>query len=127
LAVRTAEPDADLEAALADFRRARRRKRVADVHWIDALYQAYLTALIGGAAVPCRAREPSAQGTKTSWAMVMRQKADVQPGTADQRTNSADQPMANTPSARTRYALAWLMCSREGAWTFVMRAFESGA
>jgi hypothetical protein len=51
LAVRTADPDADLEAALADFRRARRRKRVADVHWIDALYQAYLTALLGGAAV----------------------------------------------------------------------------
>jgi hypothetical protein len=51
LAVRTADPDADLEAALADFRKARRRKRVADVHWIDALYQAYLTALLGGAAV----------------------------------------------------------------------------
>ena len=51
MAVRTADPDADLEAALADFRKARRRKRVADIHWIDALYQAYLTALIGGAAV----------------------------------------------------------------------------
>ena len=51
MAVRTADPDADLEAALADFRKARRRKRVADVHWIDALYQAYLTALLGGAAV----------------------------------------------------------------------------
>jgi hypothetical protein len=38
--------------------------------------------------------------------MAMRQKADVQPGTADQRTKSADQPMANTPRARTRYALA---------------------
>jgi hypothetical protein len=47
----TADPDADLEGALADFRRARRRKRLADVHWIDALYQAYLTALLGGAAV----------------------------------------------------------------------------
>jgi hypothetical protein len=51
LAVFTADPDADLEASLADFRRARRRKRLADVHWIDALYQAYLTALLGGAAV----------------------------------------------------------------------------
>ena len=51
MAVRTADPDADLEAALAEFRKARRRKRVADVHWIDALYQAYLTALLGGAAV----------------------------------------------------------------------------
>ena len=47
----TADPDADLEAALADFRRMRRRKRLADVHWIDALYQAYLAALLGGAAV----------------------------------------------------------------------------
>jgi hypothetical protein len=49
--VLTAVPDADLELALADFRRARRRKRLADVHWIDALYQAYLAALLGGAAV----------------------------------------------------------------------------
>ena len=51
MGVRSADPDADLEAALAEFRKARRRKRVADVHWIDALYQAYLTALLGGAAV----------------------------------------------------------------------------
>jgi hypothetical protein len=49
--VLTADPDADLEGALADFRRMRRRKRLADVHWIDALYQAYLAALLGGAAV----------------------------------------------------------------------------
>jgi hypothetical protein len=49
--VLAADPDADLEAALADFRRMRRRKRLADVHWIDALYQAYLTALLGGAAI----------------------------------------------------------------------------
>ena len=47
----TADPDADLEAALADFRRTRRRKRLAEVHWIDALYQAYLAALLGGAGV----------------------------------------------------------------------------
>ena len=47
----TADPDADLEASLAEFRRMRRRKRLADVHWIDALYQAYLTALLGGAAI----------------------------------------------------------------------------
>src|SRR4051812_7630904 len=46
-----ADPEADLEASLADFRRIRRRKRLADVHWVDALYQAYLTALLGGAAV----------------------------------------------------------------------------
>jgi hypothetical protein len=59
--------------------------------------------------------------------MAMRQKAEVQPGTADQRTKIADQPMANTPSARAKYALAWVICSREGVWTFVMRAFWSGA
>jgi hypothetical protein len=46
-----ADPDADLEGALADFRKARRRKRLAEVHWIDALYQAYLAALLGGTAV----------------------------------------------------------------------------
>ena len=45
------DPDADLEASLAEWRRFRRRKRLEEVHWIDALYQAYLTALIGGAAV----------------------------------------------------------------------------
>jgi len=49
--VLVADPDADLEASLAEFRRMRRRKRLADVHWIDALYQAYLTALLGGAAI----------------------------------------------------------------------------
>jgi hypothetical protein len=49
--VLTADPDADLEGALADFRRMRRHKRLVDVHWIDALYQAYLAALLGGAAV----------------------------------------------------------------------------
>ena len=41
------DPDADLEGALADWRRWRRDQRVADVHWIDVLYRAYLTALIG--------------------------------------------------------------------------------
>ncbi len=30
-------------AALGELRAARRRKRVADIHWIDALYQVYLT------------------------------------------------------------------------------------
>ncbi|MGI8664113.1 MAG: hypothetical protein ACR2LQ_13020 [Acidimicrobiales bacterium] len=47
----TADPDADLEGALVEWRRTRRRKRIADVHWIDALYQAYLTGLIGGIAL----------------------------------------------------------------------------
>ncbi len=37
---------ADPAAALAELRAARRRKRVADIHWIDALYNVYLTALV---------------------------------------------------------------------------------
>lgn len=45
------DPNADLERSLAHWRRYRRRKRLADIHWIDALYQAYLTALLGGAAI----------------------------------------------------------------------------
>jgi hypothetical protein len=45
--VLTADPDADLELALADWRRRRRRARLVDVHPIDALYQAYITALLG--------------------------------------------------------------------------------
>jgi len=43
--------DADLEGALADWRRYRARKRLADVHWVDALYQAYLAAILAGAVV----------------------------------------------------------------------------
>ena len=42
---------ADPRAALADLRSARRRKRVADIHWIDALYQVYLTAVLSLIAV----------------------------------------------------------------------------
>jgi hypothetical protein len=49
--VLTADPDADLEHSLVDWRRYRRRKRIADVHWIDALYQAYMTALFGATAL----------------------------------------------------------------------------
>lgn len=51
MAVFTADPDADLEGALVEFRRMRRRKRLEELHWVDALYKAYLTALVGGAAV----------------------------------------------------------------------------
>lgn len=47
----TADPDADLEGALVDWRQFRRRKRVADIHWIDAFYQAYLTGILGLIAV----------------------------------------------------------------------------
>ncbi len=47
----TADPDADLEGALVDWRQFRRRKRVADIHWIDAFYQAYLTGILGLVAV----------------------------------------------------------------------------
>jgi hypothetical protein len=49
--VLTADPDADLEGALVDWRQFRRRKRVADIHWIDAFYQAYLTGILGLVAV----------------------------------------------------------------------------
>lgn len=42
---------ADSIAALAALRTARRRNRVAKIHWIDALYQVYLTAIFGGGAV----------------------------------------------------------------------------
>jgi hypothetical protein len=44
--VLTADPDADLEGALADWRKYRRAKRVADIHWIDVFYRAYLTGII---------------------------------------------------------------------------------
>ena len=37
--------------ALRDLRRARRRNRLATVHWVDALYRVYLTGLGGLAAV----------------------------------------------------------------------------
>jgi hypothetical protein len=40
-----------LAEALADFRRFRRARRLATVHWVDALYQTYLTALIGAVVV----------------------------------------------------------------------------
>ena len=46
-----AEADADLEGALVDWRRFRRQKRTADIHWIDALYRAYLTGILGLVAV----------------------------------------------------------------------------
>lgn len=46
-----ADSDADLEGALADWRRFRRQKRTADIHWIDALYRAYLAAIVGLVAV----------------------------------------------------------------------------
>lgn len=38
-------------AVLADLRRARRRQRLAEIHWIDALYQVYVTAIAAGAVV----------------------------------------------------------------------------
>lgn len=47
----TADPDADLEHALVEWRRFRRRKRLVDIHWVDALYQAYVTALISAVTV----------------------------------------------------------------------------
>lgn len=49
--LQTADPDADLEGSLADWRRFRGQKRTAEIHWIDALYQAYLTGILGLAAI----------------------------------------------------------------------------
>jgi hypothetical protein len=51
MARRRAEPDADLEQALVDWRQFRRKKRIADVHWIDVFYRAYVTAILGLVAV----------------------------------------------------------------------------
>ena len=39
-----ADPTID---ALVEMRRARRRKRIADIHWVDAMYQVYITAILG--------------------------------------------------------------------------------
>ncbi|MGQ0432234.1 MAG: hypothetical protein ACT452_07490 [Microthrixaceae bacterium] len=47
----TADPEADLEGALVDWRQFRSRKRVATIHWIDALYQAYLTGILSLVAI----------------------------------------------------------------------------
>ncbi|MCB0975835.1 MAG: hypothetical protein KDB02_00105 [Acidimicrobiales bacterium] len=33
-------------AVVGDLRRARRRQRVAEIHWIDAMYQVYITGII---------------------------------------------------------------------------------
>ena len=51
------EPDEDAPGLpvdpvfLEDLRRARRRRRVSGIHWVDALYHAYLAALFGTIAV----------------------------------------------------------------------------
>jgi hypothetical protein len=34
--------------ALAEMRSARQRKRIANIHWVDALYHVYIAALVGG-------------------------------------------------------------------------------
>ncbi len=39
-----ADPTID---ALVEMRRARRRKRIADIHWVDAMYHVYVTAIVG--------------------------------------------------------------------------------
>ena len=41
------DTDAGL-GALQDLRRARRHNRLENIHWIDALYRVYITALLGG-------------------------------------------------------------------------------
>jgi hypothetical protein len=42
---------ADPAAVVADLRRARRKQRVAAIHWVDALYQVYITGLLAVVAV----------------------------------------------------------------------------
>lgn len=42
--VALADPTID---ALVEMRRARRRKRIAEIHWVDAMYQVYITAILG--------------------------------------------------------------------------------
>lgn len=45
-------PDLPVDPSyLDDLRRARRRRRVSGIHWVDALYHAYLAALFGTIAV----------------------------------------------------------------------------
>jgi hypothetical protein len=39
----TADPDADLDRALVDGRRLRKRRRIGEIHWVDAVYRAELT------------------------------------------------------------------------------------
>lgn len=52
-----AAPDDDLHdlpvdpARLDELRRARRQRRVAEIHWVDALYRVYVAAIVGSVAV----------------------------------------------------------------------------
>ena len=39
---------------LADLRSKRRRRRMADFDFMDALYRAYVATIFGGACAPCR-------------------------------------------------------------------------
>ena len=43
--------DVDLEGTLSDWQAFRSKKRLADIHWVDAVYRAYLSALVAGAVV----------------------------------------------------------------------------
>jgi hypothetical protein len=44
-AVFTADPDVDLDYSLSEWRRWRKRRRIAELAWIDALYHAELTGI----------------------------------------------------------------------------------
>ena len=37
---------AESAAVVGELRRARRKRRVASIHWVDALYQVYITGLV---------------------------------------------------------------------------------
>jgi hypothetical protein len=41
----------DFAAALAELRAARRHKRLEDIHWVDAFYKVYLSAILGVVAI----------------------------------------------------------------------------
>jgi hypothetical protein len=68
------EVDDDLpvdHARIDDLRRARRRRRVAEIHWVDALYRVYVAAIVGTVAVVALA------GSVGDAPLTARQVADV--------------------------------------------------
>ena len=42
---------AESAAVVGDLRKARRKQRVSSIHWVDALYQVYITGLLSIVAV----------------------------------------------------------------------------
>jgi len=42
---------AESAAVVGELRRARRKQRVAAIHWVDALYQVYVTGIVAVVAI----------------------------------------------------------------------------